>query len=128
MKPRRSVLSKHIGFMAPFISAPTDGHIYVVERTSATFRGKLGQSPVACNTPTKKTYCFSFLPLYIFCLFLAEEKFFEEMTAAQKSGITAEAVDAALERMRVGEIYEITFRMRAGETLHPEETFIGRKN
>ena len=48
------------------------------------------------------------------------------MTAAQKAVMTAEGVDAALERMRVGEIYEVTFRMRAGETLHPEETFIGR--
>ena len=31
------------------------------------------------------------------------------------SSSTPEAVDAALEKMRVGEIYEVTFRMRSGE-------------
>ena len=50
------------------LPSPTDGHLYVVERTSTPFRGKLGainllgyppwglMVPVACNTPTKKPY------------------------------------------------------------------------
>ena len=41
------------------------------------------------------------------------------MAAAQKAVMTAECVDSALERMRVGEIYEVTFRMRSWRNSAP---------